>query len=320
MDKVQASKFQKIGKTIFKIIIGTVLFLIILLAITFTIHRICLHNEAGKIEDYGQKMKVFDGTMNVSIDGIGTDTIVLLTGFGTASPRLDFTPIIDELKDKYTIVTIEPFGYGLSSQTNRARNLENMAEEIHEVVKQLHLKQFILMGHSISGLYSLAYVDKYPQGVKAFIGIDSSVPKQPWPGYNSAPLDFLAKAGVIRAIVKFSDTEQAANDAEAHRKEQMHMISMKVTGNETIAREATSLSDSFREAQKLHFPANLPVLLFIDNNSPVKGWTELHQEQAHSVNNGKLVLLIGSHYLHHTQSKHIAEEIEQFLTKENLDN
>jgi len=95
------------------------------------------------------------------------------------------------------------------------------------------------------------------------------------------------------------------------------MITMKVTGNKTLNREATSLSNSFKDAQKLAFPKDLPVLLFADENSAVKGWTELHQEQANSVDKGKLILLPGSHYLHHTQSKRIAAELESFLGKQN---
>ncbi|KKX48615.1 alpha/beta fold hydrolase [Sphingobacterium sp. IITKGP-BTPF85] len=190
-----------------KSIIGIVVIIAILLFATFVIHQINLSSEADKIEDYGQKIKIFDGTINTTIDGQGADTIVLLTGFGTASPRLDFEPLIRELDKKYTVITIEPFGYGLSSETNRERNLNNMAEEIHEVVKQLNLNRFILMGHSIAGLYSLAYINKYPGKATAFVGIDTSVPTQPWPGYNSAPLDFLAKAGVMRAFFKFFGDE-----------------------------------------------------------------------------------------------------------------
>lgn len=311
----QSSKIKKIGKILLKTIIGFIVLISILLTGIFIVHRICLHNEAKEIEDYGQKLKVFDGTMNVTIDGEGLDTIVLLTGFGTASPRLDFTPIINELSHKYKIVTIEPFGYGWSSQTNRPRNLENVAEEIHEVVKQLNILHFILMGHSISGLYSLEYVNMYPHEVTAFVGIDSSVPKQPWPGYNSTPFDLLAKSGIMRAFLKVFGDDKPQDEAEAHRSEQIHMMTMKVTGNETIAKEATSLSQSFLDAQQLAFPNDLPVLLFADKNSAVKNWTELHQEQANSVDYGKLILLEGSHYLHHTQSKRIAEEIEVFLAR-----
>lgn len=317
IDKNRPSLIKRIAKIFLKTIIGIVVIIAILLLATFVIHRINLSREADKIEDYGQKIKIFDGTMNVTIDGQGADTIVLLTGFGTASPRLDFEPLIKELDQKYTVITIEPFGYGLSSETKRERSLNNMAEEIHEVVKQLNLNRFILMGHSIAGLYSLAYINKYPGEATAFVGIDSSVPTQPWPGYNSAPMDFLAKAGVMRAFLKFFGEEKPKDESEAHRFEQKHMITMKVTGNNTLDREATSLSNSFKDAQKLAFPKDLPVLLFADKNSAVKGWTELHQEQANSVDKGKLILLPGSHYLHHTQSKRIVAELESFLGKQN---
>lgn len=313
MEKKQSTKLKKIGKLLLKVVIGSVVVIAVLLTGIFAAHRLSLRSEAKKIEDYGQKLKVFDSTMNVVVDGKGPETIVLLTGFGTASPRLDFTPMIDELTDKYRVVTIEPFGYGLSGETERPRNLETMAEEIHEVVTQLDLDHFILMGHSISGLYSLEYVNQYPGEVTAFVGIDSSVPKQPWPGYNSAPMDVLAKAGIMRAFLKVAGSETPKNEAEAHRSQQMHMITMKITGNKTLAREATSLSQSFVDAQQLAFPKELPVLLFADKGSAVKDWAELHQEQADSVDKGKLVLLKGSHYLHHTQAKRIAEEMAQFL-------
>jgi len=307
---------KRIAKKLLKIIIGFVAAVSILLMTTFVIHRINLSSEADKIEDYGQKIKVFDGTMNVVIDGHAADTIVLLTGFGTTSPRLDFEPLIRELDKKYTVITIEPFGYGLSSETNRERSLNNMAEEIHEVIKQFNLNCFILMGHSIAGIYSLAYINKYPGEVTAFVGIDTSVPTQPWPGYNSALLDFFAKTGIVRAYFKFFGDEKPTDESEAHRFKQKHMITMKVTGNNTLAKEATSLSNSFQDAQKLAFPKELPVLLFADENSAVKDWTALHEEQANSVTHGKLILLPGSHYLHHTQSKRIVEELESFLGKQ----
>lgn len=315
MDKNRPSLIMRISKIFLKTIIGIVAIIAILLITTFLIHQVNSSIEADKIEDYGQKIKIFDGKMNVTIDGHDPDTIVLLTGFGTASPRLDFEPLIRELDKKYTVITIEPFGYGLSSETNRERSLNNMSEEIHEVVKQLNLNRFILMGHSIAGLYSLAYINNYPGKAIAFVGIDTSVPTQPWPGYNSAPMDFLAKVGVMRAFLKFFGNEKPKEESEVHRFEQEHMITMKVTGNNTLHREATSLSNSFKDAQKLSFPKDLPVLLFADENSAVKGWTEMHQAQANSVDKGKLILLPGSHYLHHTQSKRIVAELESFLGK-----
>ena len=73
-------------------------------------------------------------------------------------------------------MVIEPFGYGLSALTEKERSTENIVSEIHEALQRLQIERYILMGHSISGLYGLDYVNKYPNEVSAFVGLDSSVP------------------------------------------------------------------------------------------------------------------------------------------------
>lgn len=47
------------------------------------------------------------------------------------------------------------------------------------------------------------------------------------------------------------------------------------------------------------------------------GWLEMHDKQADSVSNGKVVELSGTHYIHHNQSPRIAEELESFLKSSN---
>ena len=103
------------------------------------IHQVSLKNEAKKIESYGEKIKIYDGEINIVDKGEGEKTIFLLPGPGIASPYLDFKPMINGLKKDYRVVTIEPFGYGLSSQTNRRRSIENIVDEIHQVAQKLKI-------------------------------------------------------------------------------------------------------------------------------------------------------------------------------------
>ena len=294
-----------------------VLVLIIALALggIFTAHRLSLRSEAKKIVDYGQKLEVFDGTMNVLIEGKGEETIVLLTGYGTASPSIDFKPLIDELKSDYRVVVIEPFGYGLSGQTERERTAENMVEEIHDVVKQLNIDSFILMGHSIAGIYGLNYVNTFPEAVKAFVGIDSSVPNQPWPGFDDRLINFVQKSGIFRLIVKLNPESFMDENMNEESSDQLRMITMKNMGNETVRNELKSLGQSFNSAKSLAFPKEVPLLLFVAEASEtsIKGWLELHEQQIENSSKGKVVELPGTHYLHHTQSKEIAEELRKFL-------
>jgi len=132
--------------------------------------------EQEKIETYGQSVRVDGKNMNVFIQGEGEEIVVLLPGYGTAAPGIDFQPLVDELSPFYKVVVVEPFGYGLSDLTEKERSSENIVSEVHEALQQLHIERYILMGHSISGLYGLNYVNKYPNEVSAFVGLDSSVP------------------------------------------------------------------------------------------------------------------------------------------------
>ncbi|MFS7392077.1 alpha/beta fold hydrolase [Carnobacterium maltaromaticum] len=94
-------KFLKIGA------LSLIGLIVIAFGSIYVAHQISLKNEESKIEYYGQKIDVFDGTMNVLVEGKGKETVVLLTGYGTASPGLDFKPLIKELKTKYKVVVIE---------------------------------------------------------------------------------------------------------------------------------------------------------------------------------------------------------------------
>lgn len=151
-----------------KILGGIVAALVLLIGITYVVNVISNGSDKKKIETYGQYVNVEGKKMNVSIQGSGEQTIVLLPGQGTPSPVLDFKPLIDELSPSYKVVAIEPFGYGLSDETDKERTTENIISEIHEAVQQLGLKRYILMGHSITGLYAVSYVNAYPNEVEAF--------------------------------------------------------------------------------------------------------------------------------------------------------
>lgn len=124
-------------------------------------------------------MEVMGKNMIVDVKGEeNATTIILLPGWGSPSPVLEFLPLADILSEKFRIITIEPFGYGLSDESGTERKLDTIVEELHECTKQLGCNQYYLMAHSLSGLYSLYWANMYPQEVQGFIGIDSSVPKQ----------------------------------------------------------------------------------------------------------------------------------------------
>ncbi|MEC0244275.1 alpha/beta hydrolase [Paenibacillus chitinolyticus] len=296
--------------------LGVIAIVIVLfLAIVFIVDKVAGKSEQGKIKPYGQFVTVDGKKMNVLIQGKGQETVVLLPGYGTAAPALDFKLLIDELSPYYKVVAIEPFGYGLSDETEKERTTENMVNEFHETLQQLHITRYTLMGHSIAGLYGVEYVNKYPDEVKAFVGIDSSVPTQPGMDvkFPLTMFKFLKQSGLQRFLVNVGSDPYASLLFDDKTKEQMKMIMNKNANNNTILNEMKNISSNFKGAQNLTFPKNLPLLLFVQaNNTDVEGWIPLHEGQIKDSVHGKVITMDGSHYLHHTKFKEIAESVREF--------
>lgn len=309
---------KKLLRITLKTIGGIVVVIALFLATTSIVNLVATNSEAGKIESYGQLIHVDGKKMNVTISGAGDETIVLLPGFGTAAPALDFLPVIEQLTPNYRVVAIEPFGYGLSDATDKERTTENIVSEVHEALQQLDIDRYVLMGHSIAGIYGLEYTQTYRDEVTAFVGIDSSVPGQP--GMDDAmpngELQAAKALGLMRVLGAIGGDPYAGTSFDDATKEQMMFLSNKNSLSSTYANEMEHIGANFAAATGTTFPADLPVLLFVQANDPeVAGWVELHEVQAASVDHGEAILLDGGHYLHHTLSKQIAADTQRFLAE-----
>ncbi|MGY3262066.1 alpha/beta fold hydrolase [Frigoribacterium sp. 2355] len=289
---------------------------VLTLATTSIVDVVATGSELAAITSYGELVPVDGREMNVVVSGSGADTIVLLPGLGTAAPGLDFQPLISELDDTHRVVAVEPFGTGLSDQTDSPRTAENIAGEVHEALRRLGIDRYALMGHSISGIYALEYSRLFGDEVTAFIGIDSSVPDQPG-AEDPVPTDGLATLrglGLIRVANALAGDAYAGLPYDEGTKEQMRFLTTKNSTAPTLLDEMDHAAINVASVSGRTFPADLPVLLFVvQNGADDDGWLELHEAQAASVDRGQVVALDGDHSLHHTQSTRIADDTDEFL-------
>ncbi len=306
------------------------------LGTTTVVNAVATGREKDRIESYGQTVTVDGRQMNVQVTGDGPD-VVLLPGFGTASPVLDFGPLVTDLAEDHRVVVVEPFGYGLSDGTDVPRTTENIVSEVHEALQALDVDRYVLMGHSIAGLYGIEYATRYPDEVSAFVGIDSSVPGQPgmdtqFPTGLMGAAKSLGLVRVLSAVVgdgldgaEGSEGAEGAESTEAsagsrgsdatdgpvysdHVREQMRMLSNKNSLSSTYRDEMAHIPTNFERALGSTFPADLPLLLFVvAHNEKNPDWLPLHEQQAAEADDGTMVPLDGEHYLHHTHAAEIAE-------------
>lgn len=309
---------KKTLKIVGIILISIIVVIVLIFAGIFINNKIQLSREAKKIVPYGETIAIDGKKLNFQISGKGDKTIVLLPGYMTSAPVIDFKPLIDELEKNYQVVAIEPFGYGLSEDTDKERSVENLTEEIHEVLANQGIKKYTIMGHSISGVYSLEYIHKYRQEVEAFIGIDSSLPAQGGAeDTQSATISLLSKSGLYRLLTSSNPGMLNIPNVGDKLSEQYKYLAFRNIGSEATMNEGKSMLENFNKTAAIEYPKELPVLYFLatDSVNPDENWLKIHQDMVKNSEKSDIKIIEGGHYLHHTQSKQLAEDTLSFLGK-----
>ena len=188
------------------------------------------------------------------------------------------------------------------------------------------------MAHSISGLYSLYWANEYPQEVKGFIGIDSSVPNQfdqePFLvsvvtlNKLSAHLQQIKNIFGITRLKSIRKPQKAvyADNSYVYKKEELsvfRILSMDFVNNKTVMNELDCMESNLEVVREMKFPKDIPVLQFVsgDNCEFMEAWEQLHREVITEMDKSEVVRLDGGHYLHFECKKEIVDKVNEWIQK-----
>lgn len=93
----------------------------------------------------------------------GKDPVLCLSGFGCS--HYNFIELEKDLGDNYPMVLVDNRGLGLSSAVDQDYLLEDVVADAIEVMDQLEIQKFHLMGISMGGFLSQLLTLKYPERV-----------------------------------------------------------------------------------------------------------------------------------------------------------
>jgi sigma-B regulation protein RsbQ len=101
---------------------------------------------------------------NITILGTGSTYILLVHGYGCDQNMWRY--IVPQFKDNYKIILIDLVGSGKSDENaydfDKYSSLEGYADDIVEICDALHLKDFCLVGHSVSAIIGALVALKRP--------------------------------------------------------------------------------------------------------------------------------------------------------------
>ena len=295
--------------------------LILFLGGTFGFHQLSLQKESKLLTPIGKEVTVNGHQMNVYIKGEGSETIVFLSGAGIASPILDFKNLTDSLSKKYKVVVVERAGYGFSEDSDRSRDVMEVLSETRQALAQAHVSgPYVIISHSMASLESLAWQEKFPDEVKALIGLDWALPSSYEDLKENQTLLTVAywssKIGLLRY---FPESLYIKNQTliESERK-QYKLLAYKQLMSQAMFHESRLAKENAKKVPSSINP-KIPALLLVSNGEGTtfsqSEWQHYAERFASDQSNVQVVYMDAPHDLYHYKNNELVSRIEGFLTE-----
>ena len=289
-----------------------------ILLIFVLFHQIMLKVEEPLRAPLGQLVEVDGHKMSVYTEGTGDKTLVFLSGSDTPSPILDFKSLFSLLSDEYRIVVVERFGYGFSDIVDKPRDIDTVLSETRAALAAADIDgPYVLCPHSMSGLEALYWAQQYPEEVEAIVGLDMAVPDAYENFKNNvfmnAASQFNAKTGIIRLLPLLNELDCVKHGTLTEEEKKIaHALLYKNFSNRTTINELKYVSENATIVGAGEIP-QVPMLLFISNDTSTTELTDATQRYANTAENTKVIQLDCPHYVHDYEYNRISKEIKAFL-------
>ena len=293
--------------------------LILFLGGTFGFHQLSLQKESKLLMPIGKKVVVNGHQMNVYIKGEGSETIVFLSGAGIASPILDFKNLTDSLSKKYKVVVVERAGYGFSEDSDQSRDVMEVLSETRQALSQAEVSgPYVIVSHSMASLESLAWQEKYPDEVKALVGLDWALPAS----YedlkdNQALLTVAYWSSKIGLLRYFPESFYIKNPTLTETERQQYkLLAYKQLMSQAMLHESRLAKENAKKVPSSINP-KIPALLLVSNGEGTtfsqSEWQRYAERFASDQSNVQVDYMDTPHDLYHYQSDAIVSRIKEFL-------
>jgi pimeloyl-ACP methyl ester carboxylesterase len=266
-----------------------------------------------------------NGTTLRYVRGGTGPAVILLHGF--PEDWYAYHRVMPLLAKQFTVVAVDLRGIGGSAATAGGYDAANMAEDVHQLVEQLHLEHVYVVGHDIGGMAAYAFARRYPENSRGVMMLDA-----PLPGLGSWDA---VKTSRITWHINFQQTPDLPEQLIAGREAVYfcHFLDRDTFSDADVARYARAYAapEHLRALLEIYraFPANekfnaaqqsaisLPLVLAPGENSPFEKLMPSFAEtlRDHGCANVKIEVIKNSvHYVADEQPEAVAELIERYAS------
>lgn len=170
---------KKISRRIIKVLLILIAVLLVLWLIIFVSSKIRLKRDKSFLEEKGYSNLVSAGEYAVNVLNYGNENgkhrIIAMAGYGVPDSCITMRRITTALETDNQVIFIERAGYGVSDDTTQDMTVESIVEAYRTALKNAGIQApYVLMPHSIGGVYATYWESKYPEEIEAVAIIDGT--------------------------------------------------------------------------------------------------------------------------------------------------
>ena len=272
--------------------------------------------------------------LHLHFQGQGEVTVILEAGQGDSS--LDWAEVQSAVSTFTQVCAYDRPGLGWSSPATKVLTAQQIAENLHYALEGASIAgPYVLVGHSIGGVYARTFAQQYPEEVVGLVFVDSAHENQ---GYRLPPntkkeltmikwlstvLRVLAPIGIPRAL-KLADRMQGENFPEDIRPAAMARM-YQTHFSKALYNEIKSVELNTAQREPPPDLGNRPLVILSRGESNPglpeeqfeqlkQSWGELQQELLElSTNSQHIVGDQSGHYIHHDQPELVIDAIRKVL-------
>jgi pimeloyl-ACP methyl ester carboxylesterase len=153
--------------------IGLLALLVILMVVGSIYQSVASASDAKKYPPPGELYKVGDQKLHLYCSGEGSPTVILEAG--GSSPGMVWYLVQERVSEFTRVCSYDRPGFGWSEPAPGPLSSEQVADLLHQLLTTADVPgPYILVGHSVGGVYARSYVQQYPSEVAGMVLVDSS--------------------------------------------------------------------------------------------------------------------------------------------------
>ncbi len=281
-------------------LLALITFVLIIGAIyQFTESRIdfAKHPAPGKLVDVGGYRR------HLLCMGQGSPTVIFESG--VADDSLTWSAVQPTIAKTTRACSYDRAGYGWSDPGPEPRDAKTSAKELHTLLKNADLSgPFILVGHSLGGLYAREYAALYRSEISAMVLVDASAPFQYErmdPAIARGNERFLRKLGYFEDTMPFGWPRLSGwcDHWPAAERDLRRTTECRLRPWITHLQELKAFDQSSAEVMQSSSLGNMPLTVLTEGtattNDPPNSFGALQKELVHLSAHGSQIFVGGGH-------------------------